>query len=146
MIKNNKLALILSSVTILMPISVGLILWDKLPDTMVTHWNVAGNADGFASKSFAVFGMPLLILALHWICVFVTDRDKKNKNQNPKLQKIVLCPHCAKLLITLYICFSFFAMVKFKNNNDNSYSCSKSIYSDRLWCASCYIKCIVLLY
>ncbi|MEE1139121.1 MAG: SdpI family protein [Acutalibacteraceae bacterium] len=94
MIKNNKLALVLSSVVILMPIAVGLILWDKLPDTMVTHWNVAGNADGFASKSFAVFGMPLLILALHWICVIVTDRDKKNKNQNPKLQKIVLwlCP------------------------------------------------------
>lgn len=94
MIKNNKLTLALSSVAILMPVAVGLILWDKLPDTMVTHWNVAGNADGFASKAFAVFGMPLILLAFHWICIIFTDRDKKNKNQNPKLQKIVLwiCP------------------------------------------------------
>lgn len=94
MIKNNKVTLALSSVAILMPVAVGLILWDKLPETMIVHWNAAGNGDGFASKAFAVFGMPLILLAFHWICIIFTDRDKKNKNQNPKLQKIVLwiCP------------------------------------------------------
>lgn len=94
MIKNNKVTLALSSAVTLMPIVVGLILWDKLPDTMVSHWNIAGNADGFTSKTFAVFGMPILLLILHWVCIIVSAIDKRNENQNPKMQKIVLwiCP------------------------------------------------------
>ncbi|MBQ7121547.1 MAG: SdpI family protein [Clostridia bacterium] len=94
MIKNNKLTLVFSSAVILLPAVVGVILWDKLPDTMATHWNAAGESDGFGSKAFAVFGFPLIILALHWLCVFFTEKDPKNKNQSPKMQKIVLwiCP------------------------------------------------------
>lgn len=90
MIKNNKLSLIFSSVAILLPVAVGLILWDKLPDSMAVHWNAAGEPDSFGGKAFAVFGLPLIMLALHWLCVFVTEKDKKNKNQSPKMQKIVL--------------------------------------------------------
>lgn len=94
MIKNNKLSLVFSSVAILLPVAVGLILWDKLPDTMAVHWNAAGESDGYGGKAFAVFGLPLIMLALQWLCVFVTEKDKKNKNQSPKMQKIVLwiCP------------------------------------------------------
>ena len=94
MIKNNKISLVLSSVTILLHSVVGIILWNKLPETMATHWNAAGESDGFGTKAFAVFGLPLIILALHWLCVFITEKDPKNKNQSPKIQKLVLwiCP------------------------------------------------------
>lgn len=94
MIKNNKITLALSSVAILMPVIVGIILWDKLPDTVATHWNAAGESDSFSTKAFAVFGLPLIVLALHWLCVFFTEKDPKNKNQSPKMQKLVLwiCP------------------------------------------------------
>ena len=94
MIKNNKLSLVFSSVAILLPVAVGLIFWDKLPETMAMHWNIAGEADGHGGKAFIVFGMPLIIFALHWLCVFFTEKDKKNQNQSPKMQKIVLwiCP------------------------------------------------------
>lgn len=94
MIKNNKVSLVLSSVAIFLPAVVGIILWDKLPDTMATHWNAAGESDGFSAKAFAVLGLPLIIFALHWLCVFFTEKDPKNKNQSPKMQKLVLwiCP------------------------------------------------------
>lgn len=94
MIKNNKLTLVLSSAAILLPAAAGIILWDKLPDTVAVHWNSAGESDGFGSKAFAVFGLPLIILALQWLCVFFTEKDPKNKNQSPKMQKLVLwiCP------------------------------------------------------
>lgn len=96
MIKNNKLGLVFSSVAILLPIAVGLVLWNKLPETISVHWNFAGESDGFGGKAFVVFGMPLIMLALQWLCVFVTEKDKKNQNQSPKMQKIVLwiCPVC----------------------------------------------------
>ncbi len=100
MIKNNKLSLVFSSVAILLPVAVGLILWDKLPETMAMHWNAAGEADGYGGKAFVVFGFPLIILVLHWLCVFLTEKDKKNKNQSPQMQKIVLwiCPATAWLV------------------------------------------------
>lgn len=94
MIKNNKVTLVLSSIAILLPALVGIILWDKLPDSMAIHWNAAGESDGFGTKAFSVFGMPFIMLAFHWLCVIVTEKDPKNKNQSPKMKKLVLwiCP------------------------------------------------------
>ena len=85
MMKNNKLKLIISTIVILLPILVGLILWDKLPEQVPTHWGADGNPDGWSSKPFAVFGMPCILLLLHGVCIIATSRDKKNAGQNLKL-------------------------------------------------------------
>lgn len=94
MIKKYKWTLLLSSIVTLLPILVGLILWNKLPDEMTTHWGVDGVADGWASKAFAVFGMPVLILLTHWLCVLLSTKLPGGKTQNPKVLRIVLwiCP------------------------------------------------------
>lgn len=42
MIKKYKTQLIISSIVILLPVLVGLILWKALPDQFATHWNNAG--------------------------------------------------------------------------------------------------------
>ena len=84
MIKNNKWKLIISSAIILLPILVGLILWNSLPESLTTHWGADGNADGWSSKAFAVFVPPFFILVTHWICVLVTAADPKNRNQSKK--------------------------------------------------------------
>jgi len=94
MIKNNKVSLVLSSVAILLPVFAGIILWDMLPDSMAVHWNAAGESDGFGTKAFSVFGLPIIMLVLQWVCIFFTEKDPKNKNQSPKMQELVLwiCP------------------------------------------------------
>ena len=94
MIKNNKWELIISSIIILLPILVGLILWNSLPEILTTHWGADGNADGWSSKAFAVFVPPFFILITHWICVLITAADPKNKNQNKNAISIVfwICP------------------------------------------------------
>ena len=74
MIKNNKLKLILSSTITLSPILFGIIFWDKLPDYIATHWGVSGVADGYSSKAFTVFLLPIIFLALFWLCVFITSK------------------------------------------------------------------------
>lgn len=84
MLKKNKLKVIFSSIVILLPMLFGLVMWDKLPDTMTTHWGADGNADGFSGKAFAVFGLPAIILAFHFVCLLFTSLDKKQKEQNPK--------------------------------------------------------------
>ena len=93
MLKNKKL-LIITSLLILLPILAGLLLWDKLPEQLPSHWNAAGEVDGYSSRSTAVIGLPLFLLAVHWLCLFVTQSDKKNNNQNLQMLGIALwvCP------------------------------------------------------
>ena len=43
-----------------------------------------GNADGTSNKAFCVFGLPIIILILHWVCLIATSFDKNQKNQNKK--------------------------------------------------------------
>ena len=94
MIKNNIKKIILTTLVTLSPIIVGVILWNKLPDSVATHWNFNGETDGFSSKAFAVFFLPLFIAVIHLICAFATGFDPKNQNHNPKIINLVLwiCP------------------------------------------------------
>lgn len=85
MIKKNKGKAILSSLLTLLPILLGLALWNDLPENMVSHWGGDGVADGSAPKAFIVFGLPLILLALHWLCLLVTSVEQKGKTQNPKI-------------------------------------------------------------
>lgn len=103
MIRKNKWALLASSIVILLPIVMGLLLWSRLPERIATHWGVDGTADGWSSKGFAVFGMPLFILAIHWICVLVTSADPKHKNIQGKPFSMVLwvCPLISVLAGTM---------------------------------------------
>lgn len=103
MIKKNLKTLVVTSIVILLPILAGLILRDKLPDEIATHFNAAGVADGFSSKTFAVFGLPMFLLILHWVCVLATSADPKNKNHSGKMLNIVfwICPLCSLLCSTI---------------------------------------------
>ena len=90
MILKNKKLLIVTSLLTLLPIPVGLALWSRFPETMAIHWGITGEADGYASPGFAVFALPLLMLAFHWLCIFLTARDKGNQGKNQKMFRIVL--------------------------------------------------------
>lgn len=90
MLKQNKRTLILTSLLTLLPILVGLLLWDRFPEKMVTHWGITGEADGWSSVPFAVFAPPLLMLAVQWLCVWFTAKDPGNQGRNRKVQALVL--------------------------------------------------------
>ena len=92
--KQTKLNIILSCIVLLSPIIFGMIVWNKLPESMPIHWGVNGEADRWSSKPFAVFVLPLLILAIHGICIFASGKDFRDKKQSPKVMGLVLwiCP------------------------------------------------------
>ncbi len=90
MIKKNRKLLLITSVVILLPILVGIALWNQLPQQIPSHWNAAGEIDGWCSKPFAVFGFPLILLAVQWLCVVVTGSDPKKANHPEKIQHLVL--------------------------------------------------------
>ncbi len=95
MLKKYRKTLAVTTIVMLLPILVGLILWNRLPDQVPTHFGVNGEADGWSSKTFAVFGLPLIILGLHWVCVLGSLKgDPKAHNLNEKMMALVLwiCP------------------------------------------------------
>ncbi len=100
MIKKNKSTLILTSIIILIPILVGLLIWSELPDRIPTHWNVDGEIDGWSSKAFTVFALPGILMALHWVCVLASAADPSSKNYHPKMLRLVLwiCPVISLLM------------------------------------------------
>lgn len=87
--KNKKL-LTISSLLILLPIPVGLILWNRLPKMMITHWGFDGQPDGTMSLPWAIFLPPVLMLLGQWVCIFFTLRDPGNKDRNTKPLNLVL--------------------------------------------------------
>ena len=88
MLKTYKKQLIASSLVILLPSVAALLLWNRLPDSFVSHWAADGTPDGMSEKSF-FFLFPLILLALHWLCLFITSKDPKNQNRNKKAIRIV---------------------------------------------------------
>lgn len=89
MIRKHKKTLILTSLLTLLPIFIGLLLRDKLPEMMPTHWGFDGQPDGWSDVTTAIFVMPLIMLAAYWICVFFSARDKGNHDRNEKVQVLV---------------------------------------------------------
>lgn len=81
--------LIITSIITLLPMLVGLILWNKLPDTIATHWGADNQANGWSSKEMVVFGIPVLLTFFHFIAVGVTMADPKRKNISKKMMNIV---------------------------------------------------------
>lgn len=103
--KQSKRLLILTSLVALLPILAGLLLWDKLPDAIVTHWNFSGEPDGWMGKTGAVILLPLALLAIHWFVLFFTLWDPKNRNQSHKIIHIVFwsIPILSNLLCALVL-------------------------------------------
>lgn len=103
MIKRNKGTLILTTIILLLPMVIGLIVWNKLPEQVPMHWNAVGEVDGWGSKSMLVFFLPLFTVVLHWCCVLVTSLDKNSKGIKGKMEQLVLwiCPYISLLAHTL---------------------------------------------
>ena len=90
MLKENRKTMILASILTLAPMAAGAVLWDSLPDMMATHFGLDNQPDGFTAKPFAVFGIPVLLLAVLWVCAYGTSRDPKKQNISGKMFRLVI--------------------------------------------------------
>lgn len=92
--KELKKTLVITSIITALPILVGVILWNRLPDTIATHFGSDGTPNGWSSKWFAVFGLPIILVILNIICTMVTETDPRRHRYPEKMMKIVywICP------------------------------------------------------
>ena len=61
---SNRTSIIVSFCLIAIALLVGVILYTRLPDPMPSHWNAAGQVDGYMSKFWGIFLLPVMTAVL----------------------------------------------------------------------------------
>jgi uncharacterized membrane protein len=65
---------------ILVSFAIGIYLYPQMPDPMPSHWNAAGEADGYMPKFWGLFLMPLISLALFGLFLLIPRIDPMKAN------------------------------------------------------------------
>lgn len=99
--------LIITCAVCLLPILLGVVLWDRLPETMAIHFDMYNQPDNFASKGFVVFGLPAMMVALQIICCAITDEKIKKHGERKKFTNVVkwIIPIMAIVLQTVTLLY-----------------------------------------
>ena len=58
----------------------GLLLWNRLPDQMASHWNVNDQVDGYMPKTWGVFMVPLITLGMLLLFLVIPSIDPLKAN------------------------------------------------------------------
>lgn len=105
--KKYKKTLILTSVVMLIPILIGVLLWNRLPEQVATHFDFEGNPNGWTSREFTVFGIPLFLLVCQWVAVAATLSDPKHKNLSEKVFRMILWIVPMASLLLAIVCYGY---------------------------------------
>ena len=88
--KINKKTLIVTTLVCLVPMLAGALVYERLPETMATHWGIDGAPDGYSSRAFAVFGLPGILAGMNLLLHFILGADPKRQNMSGALVRISL--------------------------------------------------------
>lgn len=58
----------------------GLLLWERLPDQMASHWNINDQVDDYMPKFWGVFLMPLVTLGMFLLFLLIPSIDPLKAN------------------------------------------------------------------
>ena len=66
-------SLVTTSLVCLLPVVLGVVLWDKLPGEMAIHFNLKNEPDNFASRTVGVLLLPFIMFLCQVICCVTID-------------------------------------------------------------------------
>lgn len=91
MTDDNKMkrTTILTTIVCLIPVILGIILYPKLPDTIVTHWDIDGNPNGWESKLVGAIVFPGILVLINIVFPLLLKVDPKYNNLNEKIKHIL---------------------------------------------------------
>jgi uncharacterized membrane protein len=58
----------------------GLLLWNRLPEQMASHWNINDQVDGYMSRFWGVFMLPLISLGMFLLFLVIPNIDPLKAN------------------------------------------------------------------
>ncbi len=67
-------------ILILISFGLGIYFFPQMPDKMASHWNIKGEADGYMSKFWGLFLMPIILLGLFLLFILIPKIDPLKEN------------------------------------------------------------------
>ena len=86
----NKKEIVLTTLLTFIPLIIGLLLWNRLPEMIPVHFGIDGQPDNYYPKLKAVCLLGLFLPLLHILCIFGTMSDPKRNNISKKVFNLVL--------------------------------------------------------
>src|SRR5690242_15936011 len=83
---------------------VGVVFWNRLPDPMASHWGPNDQVNGYISKFWGVFLMPLIALGMFALFLLVPSIDPLKAN-------IAQFRNIFNLFITLIVAFLLYVHI-----------------------------------
>ncbi|MBQ9518522.1 MAG: SdpI family protein [Firmicutes bacterium] len=99
----SKKTVALSILVLFLPMLCGILLWNRLPAQIATHFDINGTPNGYSSKAFTVFTFPLIMVLIQFACILATKADKRTQSLNGKIKNIVLWI-CPVIAIAVFVC------------------------------------------
>ncbi|WP_423214042.1 SdpI family protein [Streptococcus equinus] len=84
--KINK-EFLMTALVIALPVVIGVIFWNQLPEKIPTHFGIDGQADGYSSKLFTLFAFPALFLLFQIICLASFEKESVKVNIPAKMRR-----------------------------------------------------------
>ena len=84
--KINK-EFLMTALMIALPMVIGAIFWNQLPEKIPTHFGIDGQADGYSSKLFTLFAFPALFLLFQIICLASFEKESVKVNIPAKMRR-----------------------------------------------------------
>ena len=75
-----KTSTIISFILVAISLIVAAVLWGQLPDPMPSHWNAAGEIDGYMSKFWGVLLMPVITTVMVGLFLLIPQIDPLKAN------------------------------------------------------------------
>ena len=77
---STRVTTILIAVALVGTVLAGVFLWPRLPDPMASHWNISDEVDGFTSRFWGVFMIPILSLGMVLLFMLLPEIDPLKAN------------------------------------------------------------------
>ena len=107
--KNSYMIKIITTIICLLPIFVGIILYNKLPNEIPIHFNVNNIPDNYAPKNIALFVIPVAMTGLHLIIIILIRFMSKKVEKIPKMVNVMYW-FTPVLTILLYVIMIIYAL------------------------------------
>lgn len=89
-------------VILLMPFAASVILWDQLPDTVPTHFNIQGEADDWGPKWMTAIMLPGIGLGVYLLLLITPLIDPKKKIENSQKPVAAIRIFTALFMVAIY--------------------------------------------
>lgn len=103
----NKKIIAISFILLLIPILVGIVFYNKMPDILPTHFDINGVPDKYSSKFSALFWLPAFMILIQVFMIFMLNKDPRKNYQSEKLYTISLLIIPILNLVITYVTISY---------------------------------------